>query len=157
LNNCRKLKRKSCSNVSIRSVLTKRLVRDCIRLANPRGRKVVRFSGGNNLEKKFVSSNPEEECPPPDRRYRSTLDSKSGATKKSEWVSDGTLQSLIEWLLAFGTRFPAAVYPEPLIGILPYIVFYHFGEFLRVGDDVGFEIAGTHQFDCRIEAQPVLL
>src|SRR5882724_9207897 len=57
---------------------------------------------------------------------------------------------------ALRARLPAAMHPKPLVGIFPHVVLNHLGEQLRVGDDVGFQIAASDQFESRIEAQPVL-
>jgi hypothetical protein len=43
--------------------------------------------------------------------------------------------------------------PQPLLGILANVVFDDFCEFLGVGLDVGFEVAGADQFYCGIEAK----
>src|SRR5580698_3912575 len=62
----------------------------------------------------------------------------------------------IQTLFALRPRLPSAVHPQPLLRILPHITFNHTGELLRVGHDVGLQIAGSHQLQRRIEAQPVL-
>src|SRR5208282_5864347 len=49
------------------------------------------------------------------------------------WIKDRS----IEWRLAGGAGFPAAVDPEPLVGIAADEVFDDLGEFCGVGDDVG--------------------
>src|SRR5208337_2760550 len=62
---------------------------------------------------------------------------------------------LVERRLAWGARFPAAVHPEPLVGIAAGEIFDDFGELCGIGYDVGLVIAGANQFDCRIKAQDV--
>src|SRR5450631_778279 len=61
----------------------------------------------------------------------------------------------VQWRLTGGTRLPAAVHPEPLVGITADEVFDDFGEFGGVGYDVGLVIAGSDQLDGGIEAQDV--
>src|SRR5580704_17941455 len=51
---------------------------------------------------------------------------------------------LVQWRLPFWAGLPAAVHPEPLIGIFADEGFDDFGEFCGVGHDVGLVIAGTN-------------
>src|SRR5208337_2907502 len=63
--------------------------------------------------------------------------------------------SLVERQLAGWPSLPAAVDPEPLVGIATDEVFDDFGEFRCVGDDVNLVIAGANQLYGGIEAQDV--
>src|SRR5260370_1413496 len=49
--------------------------------------------------------------------------------------------------------FPAAVHPEPLVGITADKVFNDFGEFCGVGYYVGLVVMGANQLDGGIKAQ----
>src|SRR5208282_3899582 len=55
-----------------------------------------------------------------------------------------THTSSVQWRLAWGARFPAAVHPEPLVGIAADEVFYDFRESCGVGYYVGFVIVGAN-------------
>src|ERR1700689_5390602 len=48
----------------------------------------------------------------------------------------------IQPLLPLRPRLQSAMPPQPLLGILPHVVFNHLGEHLRVGGDIRLEIAG---------------
>src|SRR5271166_595067 len=63
--------------------------------------------------------------------------------------------SSIQRWLAWWARLPAAVDPEPLVGILPDDVFDYFREFCGVSRDVCFVIGGADQLDGGTKAQDV--
>ena len=78
-------------------------------------------------------------------------------------VNDGRRSAPLHARLLVQRRFPwwaglpAAMDPEPLVGILADEVFDDFGEFCGVGYDVGFVVAGANQLYGGIEAQDVFL
>src|ERR1019366_1202662 len=62
---------------------------------------------------------------------------------------------LVQGRLAGRASFPAAVDPEPLVGIAADEVFDDLGEFRGIGHDIGLVVAGANQLHGGIEAQDI--
>src|ERR1700716_456431 len=81
---------------------------------------------------------------------------KAGSLESEVQTSAVRRPKSIQTLLSRRPRLPPPMHPQPLLRILPYILFNNRCELLRIGLDVGLELAGSHQLHSRIEAQPIL-